>query len=97
VAKIIYSENALVNLERVFQFLVEQDRDAALTAARSIRDAVETLSDHPLIGRRVTGDLRELVISFGSTGYIALYRFMPRQDVVRILALRHQRELDFFT
>lgn len=49
-------------------------------------------------GRRVCsteGDLRELVISCGRTGYIALYRFVVARDEVRILALRHQREIGF--
>jgi len=95
VAQIVYSENALANFERVFDFLAEHDPQAALGAARSIREAVDTLSNHPLIGRIVAGELRELVISYGKTGYIALYRFLPLQDQVRIVAIRHQRELDY--
>jgi len=43
----------------------------------------------------VHGDIRELVISLGQTGYIALYRFVVPQDEVRVLALRHQREIGF--
>jgi hypothetical protein len=39
--------------------------------------------------------VRELVISYGRTGYIALYRFVLARQEVRILALRHQRELGF--
>ena len=95
VAQIVYSENALANLERVFDFLAEHEPQAALGAARSIVEAVNTLSNHPLIGRTVAGELRELVISYGQTGYIALYRFLPLQDQVRIVAIRHQRELDY--
>jgi plasmid stabilization system protein ParE len=66
--------------------------DAAVAA---IRSAVEMLEHHPLIGRVVTDDLRELVISFGRTGYVALYRFVPSRSEVRILAIRHQRELGY--
>ena len=94
-AQIVYSESALANLERVFEFLAEHEPQAALGAARSIVEAIETLSNHPLIGRTIAGELRELVISYGKTGYIALYRFLPLQDQVRILAIRHQRELDY--
>jgi plasmid stabilization system protein ParE len=64
-------------------------------SAAGIQSAVETLAAHPLLGRRVEGDLRELVISFGATGYIALYRFVVQQDEVRVLALRHQREIGY--
>lgn len=48
-----------------------------------------------MIGRSIEGELRELVISFGRTGYLALYRFLPATSEVRILAIRHQRELDY--
>ena len=82
---------------RGIDFLAEHDPQAALGAARSIREAVDILSNHPLIGRTVVGELRELVISYGKTGYIALYRFLPVQDQVRILAMRYQRELDYPT
>lgn len=94
-AQIIYSPSALDNLQRSFGFLVEQDRDAAHTAAQAIREAIGILANHTLVGRRVKGELRELVISYGKSGYIALYRYLPVQNQVRILALRHQRELDY--
>ena len=48
----------------------------------------------PRIGRIVTGELRELVISYGRTGYVALYRFVVAQQAVRVLAILHQRGLD---
>ena len=51
------------------------------------------LAQHPYVGRRVEREVRELVISFGRSGYIALYRYLPVKDEVRVLALRHQREL----
>jgi plasmid stabilization system protein ParE len=56
---------------------------------------LRTLKDHPLIGRPVEADLRELLISRGRTGYIALYRYNPANDVVLVLRIRHQRELHF--
>jgi plasmid stabilization system protein ParE len=95
VAQVVYTRNALANLERAFAFLAEHDPAAASDAAVAIRKAVEILADHSLIGRRVEGEIRELVISYGKTGYIALYRFLPEQSLIRILGIRHQRELDY--
>jgi plasmid stabilization system protein ParE len=66
-----------------------------MAAATAIRTAVETLLLHPLIGRRLDGEIRELVISFGASGYLTLYRYIPAKDEVRVLAIRHQRELDY--
>ena len=36
-------------------------------------------------------ELRELVIAFGDSGYVALYRHEPADDAVYVLAFRHQR------
>ena len=79
------------------QFLRERNPELAIAiaSAPAIRSAVESLATHPLIGRRVEGDLRELVISYGATGYIALYRFDIQRDQVRVLSLRHQREIGY--
>ena len=92
---LIYSARALADTDRVFEFLVEQDPPSAIKAAAAIRHAVETLAEHPLIGRNVSGGLRELVISFGKTGYVALYWFFPERAEIWILGIRHQRELDY--
>jgi plasmid stabilization system protein ParE len=95
VARVVYSRHAVANLERAFAFLAENHPDVAVAAAGAIQSAVAALAQHPLIGRLVDRQLRELVISFGRTGYVALYRFVPARDEVRVLALRHQRELDY--
>ena len=95
VAEVVYAARALADLERAFEYLARTNPHAAVAAAAAIRSAVENLAAHPLVGRRVEGDLRELVISYGATGYIALYRFLIQQDQVRALALRHQREIGY--
>jgi plasmid stabilization system protein ParE len=94
VARVVYSPSALADLDTRLRFLARDSEAAAFDALRVIQSAIATLEDHPLIGRPAGRDLRELVISFGQTGYIALYRFLPAQNLVRILGLRHQRELD---
>ena len=94
-AQVVYSRRALVHIEHAFKFLRDKNPEAALNAVTAIRSAVEHLAAHPFIGRRIEGELRELVISYGRTGYVALYRFVASQDEVRILAIRHQRELGF--
>ena len=96
-AEVVYSARALANLERALRFLADRDPRTAVTAARAIRTAVEALAAHPFLGRPIRGDLRELVISFGRTGYVALYRFVPALQEVRILVIKHQRELRFRT
>jgi addiction module RelE/StbE family toxin len=94
-ARIIYSKTALFDLEKLTDFLLEIDPQAAAETADLIQEAVAVLKRHPLIGRRVETDLRELVISRGKTGYVALYSYESDQDAVLILAIRHQREAGY--
>jgi plasmid stabilization system protein ParE len=79
----------------MFNFLLEHDQVTAMAAAEAITNAIDTLKNHPLIGRCIEGDIRELIISYGKTGYVALYRFIPMHEQIRILAIRHQRELNY--
>jgi plasmid stabilization system protein ParE len=95
VAKVVYSARALDHIERALEFLRDKNPDAALSAVTAIQSAVDNLAAHPLVGRRIEGELRELIISYGHSGYVALYRFVVSRDEVRILAIRHQREVGF--
>ena len=94
-ATVVYSAGALDHIERAFAYLSDKNPDAAQSAVTAIQSAVDNLAAHPLVGRRIEGELRELIISYGHSGYVALYRFIVSTDEVRILAIRHQREVGF--
>ncbi len=93
--ELVYTEHALVDLERLSDFLLETDPQAAQDTAVLVFDALEILVQHPEIGRKVHFGQRELVISRGRTGYLALYRFLTHIDCIVVLALRHQREAGY--
>jgi plasmid stabilization system protein ParE len=95
VARVIYSVAALADFERIIEFLLQQTPDSATAAVARIRSAITVLESHPYIGRRVDTLRRELVVSFGKSGYLALYRYDARYDVVRILRIRPQREAGY--
>lgn len=94
-AQVIYSDEALADFERIIELLLETSPESAMQTLVNIRSAVGILEAHPLIGRRIEGHIRELVISQRATGYLALYRFDAAFDVVRILRIRHQREAGY--
>jgi plasmid stabilization system protein ParE len=94
-AQIGFSERAFTDFERIFDFYAKDDPELARAQVGAIREAIAILADHPLIGRLVKRGLRELVISRGKTGFVALYRFSPPMDLVSILRIRHQRELGY--
>ena len=92
--KVALTERAYTDLIRLTDFLLEFDKSAASKAIDLIEDGLLILKQHPFIGRLVQvieGDLRELVISYGKTGYVALYS-IEDEEQVWILTIRHQRE-----
>jgi plasmid stabilization system protein ParE len=95
--RVIFSVRARTDLSRLHRFLALKDEDAAKRAVPSIRDVFFPLKHSPMIGRPVEDhpEFRELVIDFGASGYLVLYRFESSQDVVTILAIKHQREDDY--
>ena len=91
----ILTARAMGDLERLFDFIDEEDRARACKQLLSVRRALELLADHPLLGREAEEGRRELILSRGRYGYIAKYRWLPAEDVVLILAVRHQREVGY--
>ena len=94
-AQVVYSAAALEDFERIVEFLLEASPSAVGDAVAQIHDAVTILERHPLVGRRVDKLRRELVITYGVSGYLALYRYDAKQNVVRLLRIRHQREAGY--
>jgi plasmid stabilization system protein ParE len=95
VARIEVTERALRDLERLFDFIAEEDPVRARKQLLSVRRAFELLADHPLLGREAEEGRRELILSRGRYGYIAKYRWLAAEDVILILAIRHQREAGY--
>jgi plasmid stabilization system protein ParE len=78
--------------------LADIDRMEAVSSGASllIEKAVSVLEDNPYVGRAVDEYLRELIISRGKTGYVALYLFDQANEDVVIVAVRHQRESGYW-
>ena len=93
--RLIWSPPALLDVQRICQFLAEKDVDSARRAIKAIRSGVKVIGQHPEIGRPANDmdpEYREWLIDFGDSGYIALYRFDGQTAV--IVAVRHQKEVD---
>jgi plasmid stabilization system protein ParE len=95
VPTLVCSPRFLAELARAHARLREQDSPSAQVMANAITTGLEALELNPLIGRRIDGNLRELAISCGETGLVALYRFIIPRDEVRVLVLCRQRDLGF--
>lgn len=97
------TREAHADLERLFDFILERELDRAdgdlelaEQAIAAIHAAVQSLKVSPFICRKAGLDplLRELVISFGRSGYVALFEIVGMTDVV-VSAVRHQLEDDY--
>ena len=85
---------ALRDLERLVAFLRDEHPAAAAATASLIFEGIAVLRTHPLIGRPIDAERRELIVFRGRTGYVAQYQFDAAADEVLVLAVRHQRELE---
>ena len=95
--RVRYTRAARDDIVRVYGFLLADDVAAALRAIDVIDQSVELLRSFPFTCRKADPTnpfLRELLVSFGSSGYVALYEIEDDQTVT-ILAIRHQREDDY--
>ncbi len=98
-----FSQAAEEDLERLFDFALQRELDSTSgdldipgRAVQAIKDAVAFLRSSPFSCRKVGNSpfLRELVIPFGSTGYVAIFEIVDGNTVI-IGAIRHQREDDY--
>lgn len=94
-ARLVFAPQAAQDLKRLTEFLIDTDPHAANETANVLVDGLRILKQHPLVGRIVEQGYRELVISRGRTGYVALYTYDTAHNVALILAIRHQRESGF--
>ena len=91
----LLAPEAADDLERLSDFLLEADAECAIETIDLILDALTVLERHPRMGRPLLHGLRELVISRGQSGCLALYSYDEGADIALILAVRHQCEQDY--
>jgi plasmid stabilization system protein ParE len=101
--KVKLTREAEDDLVRLFDFVIERelareggDVELAEKALSAIRDGLALLERFPFTCRKAGASpfVRELVIPFGHTGYVALFEIVDDQTVI-VGAVRHQREDDF--
>lgn len=83
---------AFQDIERLYEFLVEKDPNAAARAMEIILDGAEGLEDMPEIGKPMNDDTgrRELYIPFGTGAYVLRYKLDG--ETVVIIRVWHSRE-----
>jgi plasmid stabilization system protein ParE len=101
--RVVVDPEAKADLLRLYEFLLDraeyvEDLEIADRALQAIDAALNSLAKTPFLFRKVAGSRstlrRELVIPFGSSGYVLKYEIASPQ-LVAVLAVRHQREADY--
>lgn len=93
---LIWTPQALADVQRLYRFLAPKDADAARRAVKAIRTGVKILVHQPRIGRPIEdmdAQFREWLIDFGNSGYVVLYHLDA--DLVTILAVKHDKEASY--
>jgi plasmid stabilization system protein ParE len=97
------TRDAESDLDRLFDFLVERelardggDLDLPEQAMVALHAGIATLKSSPFTCRKAVDSpfLRELIVSFGRSGYVALFE-IENDSTVTVVAIRHQREDDY--
>ncbi len=94
--QLIWTPEALHDMQRCHRFLALKNQIAASRAVRAIREGMQIVAEHPGMGRPVEQmdlEFREWLIGFGDSGYIVLYRL--ESDLAVVLAVRHQKEAGY--
>ena len=103
VFKVIFSEAAAQDLEELFDFALQReldsdtgDLDVPERALQAIKDGMALLETSPFACRKAGNSpfVRELVIPFGRSGYVALFEIVDGNSLI-VGAVRHQREDDY--
>lgn len=90
--RVFWLPEAVVDLERLYGFLVDKEPAAAERAVRIIEDGADRLIEFPNLGRPMGDDTnrRELFVPFGGSAYVLRYRI--HQDTVFIIRVWHSHE-----
>ena len=85
-----YTERAAADLEDIQSYIAEHDPAAASAMGRRIKEAIELLSDFPMLGRpgRI-GKAR--VLQVARTPYAVYYTVRKRAGEVVVAHIRHGR------
>ena len=93
---VVWSQRAIEDVQRLYQFLAEKNINAAKAAMTAILHKAEILDVQPNAGRPANDlepEHRELVIPCGASGYVMLYEILGENVIV--LAVRHQKEAGY--
>lgn len=96
--RVRFTKEARADLKLLLGSLAVRDLSQAEKARKKLDAGLELLKEFPFTCRKAQPDnpfLRELLIQFGSSGFIALFE-IEDSDFVTMLAFRHQRQEDYF-
>ena len=100
--RVRFTREAEEDLVHLYEFILERDATDSQLAERAleaIRHAIAGLEQSPFSYRKAAGGgsplVRELVVPFGSSGYVALFE-IDANNLVTVLAVRHQWEDDYY-
>lgn len=97
--QVIFTDNASRSLARLADFMAEKEPSLRGRVISTIIEGIEPLETFPKIAKCSLDErykhMRELFIRFGSGGYIVLYEYIEKTDIVLINAIRHSKEKDY--
>ncbi len=93
--RIVWLDAAIADLQRLRDFILPYNKEAAQRAARIISAAIAPVASNPRIGKPVEDlpDYHDIIVPFGASGY--LLRYLIQGDTIFIIAIKHCKEAGF--
>jgi plasmid stabilization system protein ParE len=93
--KVEWLVSAILDLQRLRDFIVSHNPEAAQRAVKIIKAAVAALTANPRVGKPAEDlpDYHDIIIPFGASGYVLRYRLQG--ETIFIVAVKHGKEAGF--
>ena len=92
--QIIYTDEFVEDVERLYMFLVEKSQQVAQKFAILLEQKIILLATIPN-AFEFFGEFRLYFLEFGSGGYAILYDYQEDDDALLLLRIKHQKEAGF--
>ncbi len=94
--QIIYTDKSRNDLQRLADFISNVAPHVKDKMIDNLLGGISQLTANPRLGKPSDRALfRELIIPFGHSAYVVLYRYDEKNDIVIITRIRHGRENGF--
>lgn len=90
--QILWSDSAMERITEFLDFIAEENPAAAQRVIDDLFRRVEVLSEHPRLGRPLSGDVFPDLHRLIAGNYVVVYQIQEARQIINVVAVRHSRQ-----